>query len=167
MPVQTTNVTVSAASFDSTVPLLDCTTVSVTPLYMQELVIEGIKGLGAASPTGTVRPGTAQHGATHTIYVDSTDPLVAAPRIAPFTLTITYDTDKNYKVLSLSVLQQSKVLFDTTLVQAPSPTDAADFMTQVLAALYPPAPAVQPAVANGGGGNGGADATSAVAYGTA
>ena len=127
MPVQTTNVTVSAATKDSTVPLLDCTTASVAPLYMKELIIEGIKGQGLGSAVGTVRPGTAQHGATHTIYVDSTDPVLQ--KVAPFTLAITYDTDQNYKVLSLQAVQQIKVLIDPALVQAVSATDTVDFMT--------------------------------------
>lgn len=158
MPVQTTLVTVSASTFDPAVPILDCTTVSVSPLYMKELVIEGIAGLGAASPVGTVRPGTPQHGATHTIYVDSTDPILH--KIAPFTLSITYDTSQNYKVLRLTSAPQARALIEAASVRALSPNDAVEFITQALAAFYPAGvPAPDPS--NGG------DAPSAAAYGTA
>jgi hypothetical protein len=116
MASQTTNVTVSAATYDPTVPILDCTVVSVAPLYMKELIIEGIAGLGAASPVGTVAPGTAQRGATHKIYVDSTDPVFKAG--AQFTLAITYDPSLNYRVSSVRATQQARALIDGGSVRA-------------------------------------------------
>lgn len=89
---------VTAATANAAIPDLDCTVTPAVDLYMRELRLRGIVGLGG--PVGTVHPGTPANPVFHTIYLDATDPALRAA--APFTLSVTFDPA--YKVLTLQLV---------------------------------------------------------------
>src|SRR4051794_21545949 len=79
-PMTTSNLSVTVAINDPSAGELTCTVTPAAPLFIEELVIDAVPGLGAV--VGVLRPGTAARPVLRTISVDSTDPVFTT--VAPF-----------------------------------------------------------------------------------
>ncbi|MES1179177.1 MAG: hypothetical protein ABUL62_32985 [Myxococcales bacterium] len=95
-----TTTNLSITSKDTSSGDHDCQVISQSPLYIKELLLCPIAGLGA--PLGRVNPGTPIRGVLRSIYLNSTHPVFT--RAAPFTLAVTYDPNNNYVVSNVQLV---------------------------------------------------------------
>jgi len=129
----TTNLIVTSANYNPTTAEMTCLVTATSPLYIYELCIESVNGQGSAQ--GLIRPGSSQHPASRTIFVDSTDPVFTTA--APFTLSVTYNGA--YQLSDAHVVQTMGIARTDDAPQYDplanlSPEQASLFVTRVLEA---------------------------------